>query len=138
VDLDGRVAILTTHIDDRITVEGEGSRAEVLALGALREFHESEFFSSSATPTASTLVASSRQRTKSQGRFSRGTAPIRDSASLDAEFVRRLLTAARERVTPSAFVPAPHGATDIRLFRVWVEGGRTNIRFSGAPRAQSR
>jgi hypothetical protein len=138
VDLDGRVAILTTHIDDRIAVEGKGSRAEVLALGALREFHESAFFSNSATPAASTLVASSRQRTKSQGRFSRGTAPIRDTASLDADFVRRLLRAARGRVTPSALVPSPDGATDIRLFRVWVEGGRTNMRFAGVPRAQAQ
>lgn len=140
-DLDGRVALLTTHIDDRIVVEGDGSRAEVLALGAFREYRDSPFLSRRAASPGraaafgSAIVALSRQRAKTQGRFSRGSIPIPDGESPSADFVRRLLGPARERVIPLALTPAPAGATDIRLFRVRVDHGLNNIRLAGEPPA---
>jgi hypothetical protein len=140
-DLDGRVALLTTHIDDRIVVEGDGSRAEVLALGAFREYRDSPFLSGPpassgrAARSGSAIVALSRQRAKTQGRFSRGSIPIPDSENPGAEFVRRLLGPARERVTPLPLTRVSAGAADIRLFRVRVDHGLNNIRLAGAPPA---
>ena len=74
-DLDGRVALLTTHIDDRVVVEGDASRAEVLALGAFREYRDSAFVSRAEAPAgaarpraAPLLPAASSSRFLASGR----------------------------------------------------------------------
>jgi hypothetical protein len=126
-NLDGRVTILTTHIDDRITVSGDGALANVLGLGTLREYQESNYFENTTMPAATALMASTRQRTKVQGRFSPGTLAVRDIGTVDTAFVRRMLVDARAEVLPSPLVALPPGVSDVRMFRVWAGGGVNNI-----------
>src|SRR5262249_16544350 len=77
-NLSGRVSILTTHIDDRIAIVGNGAHANVLGLGILREYRETSYVENNAAPPATVLMALARQRTKVQGRFSPGTTALRD------------------------------------------------------------
>lgn len=129
-NLDGRVAILTTHIDDRIAVSGNGSRAEILGLGIFREYHESAYVADTSRPAAHVLMANARQRTKTQGQFSRGSVPVADIGAMDAGLVRRAIAGARDHLLPGASAPPP-GASDIKMFRVWVSDGLNNIRLTG-------
>jgi len=49
---------------------------------------------------------------------------------MDAGFVRRVIAGARDHLLPGASAPPP-GASDIRIFRVWVSDGLNNIRLTG-------
>jgi hypothetical protein len=126
-NLNGRVSIVTTHIDDRIGIAGNGTLAQVLGLGTLREYQETNYVDDTSAPPATVLMASTRQRTKVQGRFSPGTMAVRDLGTVDAAFVRRMLADARADVLPSPLVALPAGMSDVRMFRVWAGGGLNNI-----------
>jgi hypothetical protein len=126
-NLNGRASILTTHIDDRIAVSGNGTRANVLGLGNFREYQESNYFENTSAPPATVFMASTRQRMKVQGRFSPGTMAVRDVGTVDAAFVRRMLADARADVLPAPLAPPPTGGSDVRMFRVAVSNGLNNI-----------
>ena len=123
----GQASILTTHIDDRFVVSGEGAGANVLGLGVLREYSDSDYLTNTAAPAPRVLMASGRQRTKLQGRFSPGTVAIRDSGNIDPAFVRQMLVDARADVLPSALTALPASVSDVRMFRVWVTSGLNNV-----------
>jgi hypothetical protein len=126
-NLSGRVSILTTHIDDRIALVGNGAHANVLGLGTLREYQETNYFENSAAPPATFLMALARQRTKVQGRFSLGTTALRDIGNVDPGFLRSMLADARADVLPDPLTALPDGVSDVRMFRVWAGRGVNNI-----------
>jgi hypothetical protein len=126
-DLDGRVAMLSNHIDDRIAITGNGVRGSLLGLGTIREYRESPYFEDTTAPPATVLMANARQRTKVQGTFSPGTRPIRDGGKIDEAFVREMLAGARANVLPPPLVALPANVSDVRMFRVWAGGGVNNI-----------
>ena len=126
-NLNGRASILTTHIDDRIAVRGNGTLANVLGLGILREYQESNYFENAAVPPGPIVMASTRQRTKAQGRFSPGTMAVRDVGTVEEPFVRRMLSDARADVLPAPFTAPPAGISDVRMFRVAASNGLNNI-----------
>jgi len=126
-NLDGRVAMLSNHIDDRIAITGNGARGSLLALGTIREYRESPYFENTTAPPAAVLMANGRQRTKIQGALSPGTLPIRDSAKIDDGFVREMLSDARADVLPPRLLALPANISDVRMFRVWAGGGLNNI-----------
>jgi hypothetical protein len=126
-NLNGRVAILSIGLSDRIAIRGTGAGANLLGLGVFREYHESDYFENATAPPATVLMANTRQRTKVQGRFSPGTLAIRDSGKVDPAFVRQMLTAARADVLPSPLTALPAGVSDVRMFRVWAANGLNNL-----------
>jgi hypothetical protein len=126
-NLDGRVAMLSNHIDDRIAITGNGVRGSLLALGTIREYRESPYFENTTAPPATVLLAHARQRTKVQGALSPGTLPIRDSGKIDETFVREMLSDARADVLPPPLMALPANVSDVRMFRVWAGGGANNI-----------
>ena len=87
---------------------------------------------SSAAP-ARVLMAATRQRAKAGGLIPRGTVPVPDVGSMDVDFVRTMLRDARSVPAPS-LEAVPAGATDLRLFRVWITGGANNLVLSGPAR----
>jgi pectate lyase-like protein len=126
-NLNGRLSILTTHIDDRLAIVGNGARADVLGLGTLREYQETNYIENTTAPPATVLMATGRQRTKVQGRFSPGTMAMRDVGNVDSGFIRSMLTDARADVLPDRLTALPDGVSDVRMFRVWAGGGLNNI-----------
>jgi pectate lyase-like protein len=126
-NLDGRVSLVSNHIDDRLVISGSGARAALLALGTLREYRESTYVENTTAPAAPVLMVNGRQRTKTQGPLSPGTLAIRDSGPLDKAFILEMLLDARASVLPPPLVASPPGVSDVRLFRVWAGGGLNNI-----------
>ena len=126
-NLNGRVSIVTTHIDDRIGIAGNGTLAKVLGLGTLREYQETNYVEDTSAPPAAALMASARQRTKVQGRFSPGTLALRDSGTVEARFIRSMLADARADVLPAPLGTLPAGVSDVRMFRVTAGNGLNNI-----------
>lgn len=126
-DLSGTLTLLTTHIDDQIATVGRGGSASILGLSLMREFRESPIFENRAVPPARALFLNVRQRARNQGRFSPGSAQVRDSGVPDAAFIARMLSDARARLRPSPLARSAADATDIRLFRVWLNAGRNNL-----------
>jgi len=126
-NLDGRVTLLSNHIDDRIAIAGNGAGATLLGVNTLREYRESMYFENTSAPAAMVLMINGRQRTKTQGLMSPGTLPIRDSGPLDKAFVLDMLADARANVLPAPLVASPAGVSDVRMFRFWASGGLNNI-----------
>jgi hypothetical protein len=126
-NLNGRVSILATHIDDRIAIRGNGALANVLGLGTLREYQESSYVEDTTAPPATVLMASGRQRTKIQGRFNPGTLAVRDMGTVDPGFVRTMLADARAVVLPMPLTALPDGVSDVRMFRVTAGNGLNSI-----------
>jgi hypothetical protein len=121
--LNGRVAIIASHINDRIVVSGDGSRANVLGLGIFAEQQSNDYFHSAAQPPAQAVLANSRHLSNSPGNRSTSTPNV---GQADPSFIRSMLSHTRgER--PAALRALPSGVTDVRIFRVWVINGLNNI-----------
>src|SRR5204863_4304179 len=84
-NLNGRVAILTTHIDDRIAVSGDGSRAMVIGLGVLVEQKSSNYFLNAASGATRTALINSRHLSMLPGVRS---APTTNVGLADPAFIR--------------------------------------------------
>src|SRR5262249_52704011 len=123
INLAGRAAILSTDLDDRIAISGDGARASVLCLGAMAERKSSNYFMNSASPAAQAVLLNSRQISILPGVRSAATT---DVGLADPEFIRSMLSHTREE-TPVPLNALPAGVTDARLFRVWVSNGLNNI-----------
>ncbi len=122
-NLNGRVTILTTDIDDRITIRGNGSNANVLAMGVFAEQKESNYFHNAASPAAHAVLANSRQLATTWGNRSVST---KDDEGMDPAFIERMLSHTRaEHAEPLRALPP--GVTDFRIFRVWVTNGLNNV-----------
>ncbi|PYS02037.1 MAG: hypothetical protein DMG12_14450, partial [Acidobacteria bacterium] len=123
VNLNGTVAILTSHLDDRITISGNGSGARILGLGIFDEQRSSKYFLNDSSPAAQAVLANSRQVSTLPGNRSVGTP---DMGVADRTFIKSLLEQTRGE-HPAVPRALPIGITDVRMFRVWVGNGRNNI-----------
>jgi hypothetical protein len=127
-NLNGRVAILSSHIDDRVSLSGNGSQAKLMGLALFAEQKSSGYFVNAASPPARAVLVNSRQLSILPGIRSAATTNV---GLADAAFIRDMLRHARgERAAPLTTPPA--GVTDLRLFRVWVANGVNNIALSAA------
>ena len=122
--LDGDVAVIATHFDDRIVVSGDGRGARVLALGIFCEQPFSRCYENTSSPPARSAVVHARE--VSRAPWTRSAAVADGGAPVLADVVRELLSHARgERPAPIAALA--QGVTDVRFFRVWIEGGINNV-----------
>jgi hypothetical protein len=135
VDRDARrFTLLTTLFDDRLVVGGGRGRVDVLGLSNLREDGSEPALTIDGDPSlAKVVMLNARQRSKAGGLIPRGTVPLADAGAMDAAFVRAMLVDLRSVPEPS-LETVPAGATDLRLFRVWITGGANNLLLSGALR----
>ena len=131
-NLSGRVAILAAEIDDRIVISGNGANASVLALGVVREQRGDDYFINESAPSARALMVNSRHVTIMPGVRTTATA---DTGGADPAFIRTMLAHARHE-RPAPLTALPLGVTDLRLFRVWVTNGLTNITLLSGTRAR--
>ena len=123
INLDGQVAILSTDIDDRIEISGNGARGKVLALGVMAEQKSSDYFKNAASPPAKAVLLNSRHLSRVPGNRSTATA---DAGPADPAFIRLMLSHTRgER--PEILRALPSRVTDVRFFRVGVANGINNI-----------
>jgi hypothetical protein len=101
------VTILSAHIDDQIVIQGNGSNANVLAMGVFAEQKASDYRHLATT-------------------WGNRSVPTKDDEGIDKAFIERMLSHTRaERAEPLRALPA--GVTDVRIFRVWVANGLNNV-----------
>ncbi len=121
--LDGRVAVIGSHLDDRIALAGDRRRAAVLALGLFCEQPARVCLPQMSPPGARMAIVNSRQI---------ASVPVTRSVSApnagadDHPFLLEMLAHAR-REMPKLLDARPPGVTDVRFFRVWVVNGVTNV-----------
>ena len=125
-DLDGRVAILATHLDDGIKVAGAGNNANVLALALFCEQRLERCYQDVSRPPARGAVLNSRH--PSLLPFVR-SAPATNVGTADPDFLRAMLRHARDE-RPAGLTARPAHVTDVRMFRVLVQNGRENVRLT--------
>lgn len=121
--LNGDVAILASHIDDRIAVSGRGSDARVLALAVFDEQTPPYFFNTADPPAKALLINSRHKRPAGLGSWSIATA---DMGPADNALVIRLLAHTRGEM-PGPLADLAAGVTDLRMFRVWLANGQVNL-----------
>jgi len=126
-NLDGRVSILTTHIDDRITISGNGALANVLGLGTFREYQESSYFENTTAPAATVSDG-----VHTPAHESAGTLQSRhDGRTRHRDGRPRICppnaSGRTSRRPASPLVALPASVSDVRMFRVWAGGGLNNI-----------
>jgi hypothetical protein len=120
-DLNGRAAIVATHIDDRIEMTGNGQAAQVLALGVFAHNLAGSYFWNFADPAAHAVLINSRHRTTDSRSI-----PTANVGESDATFVENLLSHTRQEM-PAPLRRLTDGITDVRMFRVWVTRGLNNL-----------
>ena len=125
-NLNGRVAILTTDIDDRIEVSGDGTMAKLLGAGVLVEQKSSDYFLNASSPRAQAVLLNSRQLSRLPGNRSAASTNVGPAG---AAFIRDMLSHTRGE-KPEALKAVPSGISDVRLYRVWVANGLNNITLS--------
>ena len=121
INLMGRAAVIATHLDDRIAVTGNGSGAQVLALGIYRQQKSAGYLVDDTSPAAQTALVNSRHT----GLGNRSIASANVGAG-GGPFIETLLAHTRGE-SPRALTPLPIGVTDVRMFRIWVTNGVNNI-----------
>jgi Pectate lyase superfamily protein len=131
-DLEGRVTVLTTTLDDRIVSTGNGERGNFLGLGILRDPRSPSYFSSSNVPAGRALLVNGRQQVEPGGLLNPGSRLVSDIGILDPDFIRTMLADTRANTGPTLNALTP-GKSDVRLFRVWVSRGLTNLTIAGGP-----
>jgi hypothetical protein len=126
-NLDGRVTILSTHLDDGITMSGTGHHAEMLALGVFCEQRQERCYRNVSGPPARGSLLNSRHISLLPWIRS---VPAANVGTADADFLRTMLRHTREEwLAPLTSLP-PH-VTDVRMFRVLLQRGLENIRIAG-------
>lgn len=131
-DFSGRALLLTTLYDDRVVVTGDSQGGSILGLANLREAQTFPPFTDDSRIPARTLILNMRQRVAPAGPVPRNTVAVTDVGTFDADFLRRMLSDVREVPEPR-LDPVPPGATDLRLFRIWVGNCVRNISLRGSP-----
>jgi pectin methylesterase-like acyl-CoA thioesterase len=133
-DLNGKVAIIGNYTEGRVVVRGDGSKAQVLNLGAVSQIAWPYFFND-ASPRATTGLLNSREVTTAI--VGSRTKQTPNQGKIDSAFVTSMLAqtraAAQEPLT--ALLP---GVTDLRFDRVWAVNGLNNIRLTGANAGPAR
>lgn len=123
VDLEGSVAILGSHLDDRVTVSGSGTAANVLVLGLFCEQRAADCFLPSDPPPGDVRMLASRQKSGVPGTRSVRAADVGQD---DPSFIRTMVSHARGD-RPAVIEALPAGVTDVRMFRVQVANGVINL-----------
>lgn len=132
-DLDGEVALLTTNFDDRIVSSGNGERGRLLGLGLLRDPQSPSYFSPGSAPSLRALLLNGRQQVGAGGLLNPGSRLVADIGSVDPDFIRSMLRETRSNVAPTLNALTTDGS-DVRMFRVWMTSGSTNLTVTGASR----
>lgn len=127
-----RFVLLTTQFDDRIVVTGEQGAAMVLGVSNLRGESTMPGWSNNGRVPVIAQFLHMRQRVPRGGLVPRNTVPTPDVGPPQPDFLRTMLSEVRHVPVPS-LAPLPEGSADVRLFRVWAEGSRVNLRLSGQP-----
>jgi hypothetical protein len=121
--------VIATHLDDRTVVSGDARQARVLTLSVFCEQPFSKCYEQTASPPARSAIVLAREAVR--GLLNRSSA-VTDTGQATLDFLREMLAHARaERPAPLAALPA--GVTDLRLFRVWIDGGVNNVVVQGRP-----
>jgi hypothetical protein len=111
----GKAAFLTSELDDRIVISGDGSRTNVLGLGMVGKL--SPFFIDTSSPAARAALFNSRQAvTDVPGN---GSIPVANEGTTDPVFIKDMIAQTRTEY-PGLLTDLPAGVSDIRLYRVWV------------------
>lgn len=121
-DFQGKVAILTTNLDDRIVVDGIGSNTRVLALCDSSQ-KDPYFFNSS--PNARVALLDSRHYVHGTGTLLDANQGISDPA-----FIRDLLSDTRSQKPTRPSSSPGDGITDVQFYRVMVQKCLTGIEVS--------
>lgn len=132
-DLDGQVTLLTTNLDDRIVASGTGQRGSVLGLALLRDPQSPSYFSSSTAPSLRAVLLNGRQQIGKGALLNPGSRLVADIGTADPDFIRSMLRETRAPVVPT-LNQLTTGTSDVRMFRVWMTRGLTNLTVTGASR----
>jgi hypothetical protein len=125
--LDGAVAIAASHLDDRVTIAGDGSRARVFGLALFDEQTSATWFENGASPPAQVALVNSRQK-RAGGRGNASVA-VHDLGKWDPKFAIALLAHIRSEWPTTRSVIRP-GVPDLRLIRTWISNSLTNLTIS--------
>ncbi|HEY3398713.1 MAG TPA: glycosyl hydrolase family 28-related protein [Armatimonadota bacterium] len=116
------VSPLTTHV----AIGGDGAKTEALFLGCQRNNAPADaadaFFQINA-PGARVGLLHNRNADQTGATF-----PVPDAGVTDSSFLREMLSFLR-RERPKPINDLPAGVTDVRLYRIFVEGSRIGIRL---------
>jgi hypothetical protein len=124
VGLNGRVAVVASHLDDRIGISGDGAGARVLGLGIFDEQESTAYLQNGASPAASAGLVNSRH--KASGRRGNPSVPTPDVGVSTPAFITALLDHARSEM-PHRATPQSSRTSDVHLIRVWIANGRHNL-----------
>jgi hypothetical protein len=125
-DLGGSVALLGVQLDNRIAVSGDGRQGRVLAAALFHEQASADYLLNQTSPAGAVLLVNGRHRR--DGGPGNRSVPTEGGMS-DPAFIRALMAQTRTE-RPTALTVLPSSTTDLRMYRVWLTDGLTNLTLS--------
>ena len=115
------ISLQSTFTDSSVSITGTSTGAEILALGILSGY---PWISDTSSPEATTVFLNSQQNSNPPP--GTGSGPVSEQGSADESFLRSTLYQFR---TEHSSIPEwrTNGVTDVRMYRVTVDGASTGI-----------
>ena len=111
----GKATFLTSNLDDRIVISGDGGQTNVLGLGMVGKL--SPYFINTSSPAARAALFNSRQAvTNVPGT---GSIPVANQRTIDPVFIKDMIAQTRT-ARPGLLTDLPPGVSDIRFYRIGV------------------
>jgi hypothetical protein len=126
-DFSGRATLLASYISDKIDVEGNGDKTNLLGLGMHSENDQYIINNTTAKETISAINTRSRQNNPA----GTGSYPVTDMGKPDQETITKMLENIRN-VHAQILSPLPDISTDLRMYRVATEYCLTGMEFQAS------
>jgi hypothetical protein len=120
----GKASFLADDFCDRFSINGDGGKTKLLALGILSE--DNPFLADTSSPKADARMLLNRTRSHNSNISHSGSDSIPDIGIYDKQFLNEMLSNMLN-VRPIILAPLPQDVTDVRLYRVMLQYGARGI-----------
>ncbi|TDH19745.1 hypothetical protein EXU57_22870 [Segetibacter sp. 3557_3] len=118
----GKATFLNAHIEDRISINGNGAQTKFLGLGTVS--YGQTYIENTTSPAGD--IRSYNSRSVVNADAGTGSKEMANIGQVDVKFISSMLEPGRN-VHSEVLAPLPAGVTDVRLYRVWTHFGVKGI-----------
>ncbi len=128
-NLSGKATFVSSYINDRMEVSGNGSQSKILGLSVLSS--KQTYIVDNSSPSAIIQSFNTRYVDPNSATSGSGSLPAANIGVPDEASLITMLEQARS-AHAQVLTPLANGVSDVRMYRVWVTRGVKGIELKGA------